>query len=251
MDKSTLFQIKTSVYDYLMSFRNDYLRTSSSRSKDAYNLLAVEYNTLNSINSVSDLNSYVKKVESMISNINDKINRLKSSYTTISATNPSDFNLKRINNEIRSLRTQLELYQTLFNKIKPKEQTKKTDFPPLDQKEKPVQTKSSKFTETRPKAEAPKQTKPEVKANTPNVVINQNGQRMIKTATGKYIREDIKQAFDSSLEIISKYKQLYSNTLSSEEKKRLRIEIQKEYETTHTREDFINLIGKSYIKQQG
>ena len=48
---------------------------------------------------------------------------------------------------------------------------------------------------------------------------------MIKTATGKYIREDIKQAFDSSLEIISKYKQLYSNTLSSEEKKRLRIEI--------------------------
>lgn len=225
MDKSTLFQIKTSVYDYLMSFRNDYLRTSSSRSKDAYNLLAVEYNTLNSINSVSDLNSYVKKVESMISNINDKINRLRSSYTTISATNPSDFNLKRINNEIRSLRTQLELYQTLFNKIKPKEQTKKTDFPPLDQKEKPVQTKSSKFTETRPKEETPKQTKHEVKANTPNVVINQNGQRMVKTATGKYIREDIKQAFDSSLEIISKYKQLYSNTLSSEEKKRLRIEI--------------------------
>lgn len=32
---------------------------------------------------------------------------------------------------------------------------------------------------------------------------------------------------------------------------RLRIEIQKEYEKTHTREDFINLIGKSYIKQQG
>ena len=32
---------------------------------------------------------------------------------------------------------------------------------------------------------------------------------------------------------------------------KLRIETQKEYEKTHTREDFINLIGKSYIKQQG
>lgn len=231
MDKNTLFQIKTSVYDYLMSFRNDYLRTSSSRSKDAYNLLAAEYNTLNSINSVSDLNSYVKKVESMVTEINNKINRLRESYKTISATNPSDYNLKRINNEIRALRIQLELYQTLLNKIKPKEQSKKSDFPPLDQKEEPVQTKNPKFTETRPRTETPKQ-KTVVQANTPNVVINKNGQRMIKTASGKYIREDIKNSFDTSLEIISKYKQLYSNTLSSEEKKRLRIEI---YNLTETR----------------
>lgn len=231
MDKNTLFQIKTSVYDYLMSFRNDYLRTSSSRSKDAYNLLATEYNTLNSINSVSDLNSYVKKVESMVTEINNKINRLRESYKTISATNPSDYNLKRINNEIRALRIQLELYQTLLNKIKPKEQSKKSDFPPLYQKEEPVQTKNPKFTETRPRTETQKQ-KTVVQANTPNVVINKNGQRMIKTTSGKYIREDIKNSFDTSLEIISKYKQLYSNTLSSEEKKRLRIEI---YNLTETR----------------
>jgi hypothetical protein len=232
MAESTLFQIKKSVYDYVMSFRNDYLKTSSSRSKDTYTLLAEEYNTLNSIHSVSDLNTYIKKVETMISNINNKINRLKESYKAISASNPTDYNLRRISNEIRDLHTKLEIYQTLLNKIKSKEQDKKSDFPPLDQTNTQTQTKNSKFTETKPLAATPVQTKPVVETNTPNVVINQNGQRMVKTASGKYIREDVKKLYDTSIEIINKYKKLYSNTLSSDEKKKLRIEI---YNLTETR----------------
>ncbi len=247
MAENTLFQIKKSVYDYVMSFRNDYLKTSSSRSKDAYTLLVEEYNTLNSLRSISDLNSYIEKVKQMTSNIINKINRLKESYRTISASNPSDYNLRRMSKEISNLHTQLEIYQTLLNKIKSREQDKKSDFPPLGQKKAQNQVKNSKFTETRPKTETSKQSKPVVETNTPNVVINQNGKRMIKSTSGKYIREDVKKLYDASIEIIDKYKKLYSNALSSEEKKKLRIEI---YNLTETRrQNLSNLLPDDEVSK--
>lgn len=150
MTEKALYQIKKSVYDYLISLANTYNKTVDNRFKAAYEILASEYNILNSIDSVSDFNAFVRKIEANISKLNSRIDKLKSDYQFIIVTNPSVVNLKRISKEIIALRNQLKYYQIFLSKINIKEQSKENSFPSLGQSEvqkKEVgEIKSTKFT---------------------------------------------------------------------------------------------------------